>query len=53
MGISFARKFLPISFTVDEVIWGDLLKIKAVFENVKLVFLNVYDPTNPMARITF
>ena len=52
-GILFARKFLPISYTADEVIPGVLLKFKAVFKNVKLVFLSVYAPTNPVEKITF
>ena len=53
MGILFAQSFLPFSFTVDEVVPGVLLKVKAVFENVKLVFLNVYTPTNAVDRVAF
>lgn len=32
---------------------GVLLKVKADYENVKLVFLNVYAPTNLVERIAF
>lgn len=53
MAILLARKFLPSSFTIDEVIPGILLKAEAFLENVKLVFLNVYAPTNPIGKITF
>lgn len=53
VGILFAQSFLPFSFTVDEVVPGVLLKVKAVFENVKLVFLNVYTPTNAVDRVAF
>uniref|UniRef100_H3BWP1 Endonuclease/exonuclease/phosphatase domain-containing protein n=1 Tax=Tetraodon nigroviridis TaxID=99883 RepID=H3BWP1_TETNG len=53
VGVLFARRFLPISFTTDEIIPGFLLKVKAVFENVKLVFLSVYAPTNPVERMAF
>lgn len=49
VGILFARRFLPISFTIPAV----LLKVKAVFENMKLVFLNVNAATNPVERIVF
>ena len=51
VGILFAQSFLPFSFTDDEVIPGVLLKVKAVFENIKLVFLNVYTTTNAMDRM--
>ena len=47
------RVFLPFSFTVHEIIPGVLLKVKAVFENVKCVFLNVYAPTNAVERTAF
>ncbi len=46
VGVLFAQSFLPFSFPVDEVIPGVLLRVKAIFENVKLVFLNVYAPTH-------
>lgn len=42
VGILFSRDFTPISCDIDEIIEGRLLKIQAVFENVKITFFNVY-----------
>ena len=47
VGILFAQSFLPFSF-----IPGVLLKVKAAFENVKLVFLNVYTNTKLPCPLT-
>ena len=41
--------FLPVSFDSEEMIPGVVLKVKATFENVQLVFLNVCTPTNALA----
>ena len=49
VGILFAQSFLHFSFTVDEVIPGVLLKVKAAFVFV----LNVYTPTNAVDRVAF
>lgn len=38
VGILLAQNFLPLSFTVEEIIPGFLLKVIAFLENVKLVF---------------
>ena len=53
VGILFARSFVPFSFKVTEIIPGVLLKVQAEFENIKLVFLNVYAPTNGVDRVAF
>lgn len=45
--------FLPISCVTEEIIEGRLLKIQAVFENVKLTFINVYAPTVGTERVVF
>ena len=37
--------FLPSSCVTENIIEGRLLKIQAVFENVKMTFINVYAPT--------
>ena len=52
-GVLFARSFLPVSFDVDEIVPGVLLKVTAQYEKVKLVFLNVYAPTNGVDRVAF
>lgn len=49
----FSRDFLPISFDVEEIIEGRLLKTQAVFENVKITFINVYAPTIGTERVVF
>lgn len=53
VGILFSRSFLPVSFILDEIIPGGFIKVTAVFEHVKLVFLNVYAPTNRSERMAF
>jgi len=53
VGILFAKDFLPISCVIEEVIEGRLLKIQAVFENVKMTFINVYAPTVGAERVYF
>lgn len=51
--ILFPRSFCPISYSVDEIIGGRLLKVKAVFEDFVFVFICVYAPTSAMERISF
>lgn len=53
VGILFSRSFCPISYSVDEIIGGRLLKVKAVFENYVFVFICVYAPTSAIERISF
>lgn len=53
VGILFSRDFTPISCDIDEIIEGRLLKIQAVFENVKITFFNVYAPTLGTERAIF
>lgn len=51
MGIVFSRSFFSFSCEIEEIINGCLLKVKGQYENVHLVFVNVYAPTNGMDRI--
>uniref|UniRef100_A0A674NVB8 exodeoxyribonuclease III n=1 Tax=Takifugu rubripes TaxID=31033 RepID=A0A674NVB8_TAKRU len=51
VGILFSRDFVPLSSAVEEPVPGRLLKITTVFENVKLVFVNVYAPTAALDRL--
>lgn len=53
VGILFAKDFIPISVDIEEIIKGRLLKINACFENVKLIFINVYAPTVGTERVIF
>jgi len=51
--VLFSKRFLPVSCQVEEVIAGRLLIIRATFEKCKMVFVNVYAPTNGVERIGF
>ncbi len=53
VGILFSRSFLLLSFDVEEIIPGVVIKVNAIFENIKLVLLNVYVPANGLERMTF
>lgn len=53
VGVLFSKNFLPLKYEVEEIIPGVLLKVKATYENVVLVFLNVYAPTNGVERMLF
>ncbi len=53
VGILFSKDFIPISLVTEEIVEGRLLKIHAVFENVKLIFINVYAPTVGTERVMF
>ena len=52
MAVLFSRDFLPVSSVTEEIVDGRLLKIQAVFENVKITFINVYAPTVGTERVT-
>ncbi len=43
----------PISFDIEEIVKGRLLKIQACFGNVKLILINVYAPTVRTERVIF
>lgn len=44
---------MPISCVADEIIKGRLLKIRAEFEKVKMVFINVYAPPVGTEKLAF
>lgn len=44
---------MPCSVDVEEIIAGNILKIKAEFEKVKMFFINVYAPTVGTERLAF
>ena len=44
VGILFSRNFLPQSVETEEVIKGRLLKVRAVSENINMVFITIYAP---------
>lgn len=53
VGILFSKTCNPISFQTEEILKGRLLKVRAQFENVFIVFICVYAPTGSMDRMIF
>lgn len=53
VAILFSRSFTPISYEVEEIIKGRLLKVRALFESHFLVFLCIYAPTSTTERMLF
>uniref|UniRef100_A0A8C2GDM5 Reverse transcriptase domain-containing protein n=1 Tax=Cyprinus carpio TaxID=7962 RepID=A0A8C2GDM5_CYPCA len=53
VAILFNRNFVPISYDVDEIVKGRLLKVRACFENHVFVFMCVYAPAAPLERMLF
>lgn len=53
VGVFFSSRFNPISYTVEEVIKGRFLLIRAQFEKYTVVFINVYAPTRGSDRVAF
>lgn len=53
VAVLFSKHFIPVSYEVDEIIKGRILKIRAVFENQVFVFMCVYAPTVTTDRIVF
>ncbi len=44
---------MPVSYDVEHVVEGHLMKITATFENMILVFINVYAPVLRPERVVF
>lgn len=53
VAILFSKSFLPISFDLQEIVKGRLIKVVAKYEKSTLVLLNVYAPVNPGERHIF
>lgn len=53
VAVLFSRSFKPVSYDVEEIIKGRLLKVKALFENHVLVFICIYVPTSGVERMLF
>ncbi len=53
VAILFAKNFSPVSYVIDEIVKGRLLKVRAVFENYVFIFICVYVPTAPVERLVF
>lgn len=53
VAVLFSKNFTPVSYEVDEIIKGRILKIRAVVENQAFIFMCVYAPTATIDRIVF
>lgn len=53
VGVLFSKRCTPISYHVDEILKGRLLKVRAQFEDVFFVFICVYAPTASIDRMVF
>ena len=53
VGVLFSKGFRPCSFSVEEIMCGHIIKIKVQYENVNLIFINVYAPVLAVERMTF
>ncbi len=53
VAILFSRNFKPISYDVNEIIKGRLLKVRATYETFVFVFICIYAPTAPVERLLF
>lgn len=53
VAVLFAKSFSPISYVVEEIMKGRLLKVRACFENSVFVFICVYAPTAAVERMVF
>ncbi len=53
VAVLFSKNFTPVSYEVDEILRGRILKIRAVFENEVFVFVCVYAPTATKDIIVF
>lgn len=49
----FSRNFTPISYSLEQIVFGRLLKVRAQFEKQAFVVICVYDPTSPVERLFF
>ncbi len=53
VAVLFSKDFLPLSFTVEEVIKGRLVVVRASYEHYNAILINVYAPTSGSERVTF
>jgi len=53
VAVLFNKNFAPSSCSVEEIVKGRLLKIKAHFEDHVFVFICVYAPTSQIGRMLF
>ncbi len=53
LAVLFKKRFIPVSYDVEHVVEGHLMKITAKFENMILVFINVSVPVLGSERVAF
>ena len=53
VAILFSKGFLPLSYEVEEVVEGRLLKVRVRYENITMCLINVYAPVVAVERVCF
>lgn len=53
VAILFSHSFIPHSYTVEEVLKGRILKVRAHFENSVFIFICAFAPTSTLDRMCF
>lgn len=53
VAVFFSKSFIPITYQIDEIVKGRLLKVRAQFENHFFVFICIYAPTVATDRMLF
>lgn len=53
VAILFSKSFNPLPCHMEELVKGRLLKVTAFFDDLKLIFLNVYAPVVGAERVLF
>lgn len=53
LAVLFRKSFKPVSYEIEHVIEGHLMKVTAKFEKMILVFINVYAPVVGPERVVF
>ena len=53
VAVLFARRFLPISFEIEQVVEGRCMVVRAQFERFKFTIVNIYAPTSGVDRVAF
>ena len=53
VAVLFSNSFTPFSFEVEEIMSGHISKVKVQYEQVKMIFINVYAPALSAERLFF
>ena len=53
VGILFSRAFSPRSVEVMDIMSGHILRVNALYENIKVIFICIYAPVLSTLRMNF